>query len=150
MAFKTGGSDELNSDINVTPMVDVMLVLLVIFMITAPLLNTGVDVQLPEVKSPAVDDPSAPLTLSIDEHAKLMLGTTAVSWVELKDKIEKNDKIQKDGEVYVSAQSTLPYAVVVEAIAIAKDAGVKHVMALTSTSDQKQLKPEDLDAGKLQ
>jgi biopolymer transport protein TolR len=66
MAMKTGGGDELNSDINVTPMVDVMLVLLVIFMITAPLLNAGVDVQLPVVKTPAVNDPNQPLVLSID------------------------------------------------------------------------------------
>jgi biopolymer transport protein TolR len=148
MAFKTGGSDELNSEINVTPMVDVMLVLLVIFMITAPLLNTGASVQLPEVKTAAIDDPTAPLVLTIDEHAKLKLGAKDVSWVELKDMIKANEKVQTEGQLYISAYSGLPYDVVVAAIAMAKDAGVDKVMALTSTSDNKELKPEDLDAGR--
>ena len=148
MAFKTGGSDELNSEINVTPMVDVMLVLLVIFMITAPLLNTGAAVQLPEVKTAAIDDPSAPLVLTIDDHARLKLGTSDVTWLELGKMLKANDKVQRESQLYISAYSKLPYDVVVAAIAIAKDAGVDKVMALTSTSDNKQLKPADLDAGR--
>src|SRR5256885_11306960 len=96
MSMKTGGGDELNSEINVTPMVDVMLVLLVIFMITAPLLNAGVDVQLPDVKTPAIDDPNAPLILSIDGKRHLQLGTTPVKWDELEAMLMTNDKVQKD------------------------------------------------------
>ena len=68
MAFKSGGGDELNAEINVTPMVDVMLVLLIIFMITAPMMNnTGVDLQLPQVKAQNIDDPNG--KLKIAHHA---------------------------------------------------------------------------------
>jgi biopolymer transport protein TolR len=144
MGMKAGGSgDELNSEINVTPMVDVMLVLLVIFMITAPLLNAGVDVQLPEVKSPAIDDPSEPLVLSIDGTRHLKLGTTPVKWAELKVKLQTNDKVKQQGQLFVQADKTLTYDVVVTAMAIAKDAGVAKVMALTAPSDT--IKVDDLD-----
>ncbi len=138
MGMKAGGSggDELNSEINVTPMVDVMLVLLVIFMITAPLLNAGVDVQLPEVKAPSIDDPNAPLVLTIDAKRHLMLGTTPVKWSELKDKLATNDKVKKDKQLFVQADKTLTYDVVVTAMAIAKDADVQKVMALTAPSDK--------------
>jgi len=143
MGMKAGGSDELNSEINVTPMVDVMLVLLVIFMITAPLLNAGVDVQLPEVKAPNIDDPSAPLVLSIDAKRHLMLGTTPVKWSELKAKLQTNEKVKNDKQLFVQADKTLTYDVVVTAMAIAKDADVQKVMALTAPSDQ--IKVDDLD-----
>jgi biopolymer transport protein TolR len=143
MAMKTGGGDELNSDINVTPMVDVMLVLLVIFMITAPLLNAGVDVQLPVVKTPAVNDPNQPLVLSIDAKRHLQLGTTPVKWVELEDKLKTNAKVQQDGQLFIQADKTLSYDVVVTAFAIAQDAKVTHVMALTAPSDT--IKVDDLD-----
>src|SRR5262245_25370339 len=144
MAMKTGGSqDELNSDINVTPMVDVMLVLLVIFMITAPLLNAGVDVELPNVKAEAVNDPNAPLVLTIDAKKHLQLGATPVKWSELDEKLKTNDKVKKDGQLFVQADKTLTYDVVVTAMAIAKDAGVAKVMALTSPSDE--IKVDDLD-----
>ena len=143
MAMKTGGGDELNSEINVTPMVDVMLVLLVIFMITAPLLNAGVDVQLPEIKTPAIDDPNAPLVLSIDAKRHLQLGTTPVKWSELKDKLASNDKVKKDGQIFIQADKSLTYDVVVTAFAIATDAKIPHIMALTAPSDT--IKTDDLD-----
>src|SRR5450432_3503416 len=127
MGMKAGGSggDELNSEINVTPMVDVMLVLLVIFMITAPLLNSGVEVELPPVKAPSIDDPNAPLVLSIDKDRHLMLGTAPVKWTELKAKLETNEKVKKDRQLFVQADKTLTYDVVVTAMAIAKDADVQ-------------------------
>jgi biopolymer transport protein TolR len=145
MGMKAGGSgaDELNSEINVTPMVDVMLVLLVIFMITAPLLNSGVDVELPSVKSPAIDDPNAPLVLQIDATRHLKLGDTPIKWSELKVKLETNEKVKKDGQLFVSANKNLTYDVVVTAMAIAKDANVQKVMALTAPSDE--IKIDDLD-----
>ncbi|HTJ45946.1 MAG TPA: biopolymer transporter ExbD [Kofleriaceae bacterium] len=144
MGMKAGGSqDELNSEINVTPMVDVMLVLLVIFMITAPLLNAGVDVQLPEVRSPAVDDPNEPLVLTIDAQRHLTLGTTPVKWANLEKLLESNEKVKQQGMLFVQADKTLTYDVVVTAMAIAKEAHVAKVMALTAPSDT--IKVEDLD-----
>ena len=74
MAMSGGSGDgELNSEINVTPLVDVMLVLLIIFMITAPMMNTGVDIELPQVTAKNIEDPEGKLVLSIESTS----GSTA-------------------------------------------------------------------------
>jgi len=144
MAFKAGGDGELNSEINVTPMVDVMLVLLIIFMITAPLMNnTGVQLDLPQVQAQNIEDPAGKLALSIKADHTVYLGGTQVKWSELQAKLAANDRVKKESELYIEADGKLSYEVVVAAMAIAKDAGVQKVMMLTDPS--KQLKPEDLD-----
>ena len=145
MGMKAGGHDEMNSEINVTPMVDVMLVLLIIFMVTAPMLNTGVDVNLPQVTAQNVEDPEGKLVLSITGDPKLYLGGTAVKWTDLKARLAANDKVKKEGAIHVEADSTLPYAVVVTAMAVAKDAGVPKVLLLTDPA--KNLNLDALEAG---
>ena len=80
------------SEINVVPYIDVMLVLLVIFMITAPMLNTGVDITLPQVQAQNIEDPQGKLILSIDAHQRLSLGKSPVKWSELSDKLSANRK----------------------------------------------------------
>ena len=146
MGMKAGSHDELNSEINVTPLVDVMLVLLIIFMVTAPMLNTGVDVDLPQVTAQQVEDPEGKLVLSIDANRRLVLGGTAVKWTELKAKLAANEKVKKEGAIHVEADSTLPYAVVVTAMAVAKQAGVPKVLLLTDPTTN--LKLDDLEAGR--
>ena len=74
MGMSAGGDGELNSEINVTPLVDVMLVLLIIFMITAPMMNTGVDLTLPQVTAQKLEDPEGKLVLSITKDKKVFLG----------------------------------------------------------------------------
>ena len=146
MGMKAGGSggdDNLNSEINVTPMVDVMLVLLVIFMVTAPMMNTGVSLDLPQVTAQKLEDPEGKLVLSITKDRKLYLGGSAVTWSELKVKLETNERVQKEDVIHVEADSTLPYAVVVTAMAVAKDAGVAKVLLLTDPTTNMKL--EDLD-----
>ena len=145
MAMKAGGggSDELNSEINVTPMVDVMLVLLIIFMVTAPMMNTGVDLDLPQVDAQKLEDPEGKLVLSIAKDRKLFLGGTEVKWAELKMKLETNERVKKEKVIHVEADSTLPYAVVVTAMAVAKDAGVAKVLLLTDPTTN--LKLDELD-----
>jgi biopolymer transport protein TolR len=154
MGMKTGGGggDELNSEINVTPFVDVMLVLLVIFMITAPMMNTGVDVDLPQVTAQQIDEEQGKLVLSIDKNRQLHLGKTPIRWAELQGKLAANERVKQEGELYVEADESLPYGVVVTAMALAKDAKVagsevhpvKKVMLLTDPAEQ--LKIEDLDS----
>jgi biopolymer transport protein TolR len=139
-----GGGDEMNSEINVTPLVDVMLVLLIIFMVTAPMLNTGVELDLPKVTAQKLEDTDGPLVLSINEQRKLRLGGSPVRWTELKLKLEKNDRVQTEDVVYIEASATLPYAVVVTAMAVAKDAGVAKVLLLTDPAEN--LKLEELEA----
>src|SRR5690242_17411230 len=116
MAMKAGG-DDLNAEINVTPMVDIMLVLLIIFMITAPLMNqTGVQLDLPAVQAQNIDDSTGKLVLSIQADKRLFLGTTdsaPISWTDLQKKLSTNEKIQKDSALYIEADGKLPYEVIV-------------------------------------
>jgi biopolymer transport protein TolR len=146
MGMKAGGHDEMNSEINVTPMVDVMLVLLIIFMVTAPMLNTGVDVNLPQVTAQKVEDPEGKLVLSITADRKLFLGGTAVKWTDLKTVLAANEKVKKEGAIHVEADATLPYAVVVTAMAVAKEAGVPKVLLLTDPA--KNLKLDELESAR--
>jgi biopolymer transport protein TolR len=144
MAMRTGGSDELNSEINVTPFVDVMLVLLIIFMITAPMMNTtGVDLQLPQTAAPNVDDPEGKLVMSIKKSTEIFLGGTPVTWQTLEAKLKANERVKREGALYIEADTSLPYGVVITAMAVAKAAGVEKVMMLTDPSDH--LKLSDLD-----
>jgi|ERR1700733_3149305 len=143
MSMKAGGGDELNSEINVTPMVDVMLVLLIIFMITAPMMNTGVSLDLPQVTAQNVEDPEGKLVLSIAKNDKIFLGGTQVIWKELETKLKTNERVQKESALYIEADTNLPYGVVVTAMAIAKNAGVTKVMMLTNPTED--LKLDELD-----
>jgi biopolymer transport protein TolR len=145
MAMSTGGDGELNAEINVTPLVDVMLVLLIIFMITAPMMNTGVDIDLPSVTAQNIEDPEGKLVLSIAANHSLKLGGTDVKWAELEAKLKTNDRVQKESQIYIEADKDLPYAVVITAMAIAKNANVAKVMMLTEPTDTLQL--SDLDTG---
>src|SRR5688572_24356880 len=143
MGMSTGGSDELNAEINVTPLVDVMLVLLIIFMITAPMMNTGVDIDLPQVIAKNIDDPEGKLVLSIAVDKKIHLGGTQITWAELEAKLAANERVQKESEIYIEADTNLPYGVIVTAMALAKNAGVQKVMMLTDPSENLALKELD-------
>ncbi len=139
----SGGNDGLNAEINVTPMVDIMLVLLIIFMITAPMMNTGVDLDLPQVDAKKVEDPQGKLILSIDKLRHLRLGQSQVLWKDLAVKLSTNERVQTEKELYIEADADLPYSVVVTAMAVAKNSGVAKVMMLTDPATN--LKVEELD-----
>ena len=149
MGMSSGGGDgELNSEINVTPMVDVMLVLLIIFMITAPLLNTGVDLELPQVAAQNIEDPEGKLVLSINKDNKIFLGGTQVTWQDLEAKLKANERVQKESQLYVEADNSLPYGSVITAMAVAKNAGVAKVMFLTEPVDNLGPRLTELDQNK--
>lgn len=119
------------SEINVTPLVDVMLVLLIIFMVTAPLIVQGVKVDLPEAKAQPIQDETPKIILAIDKDQRVFIGDTEVPMAELEEKLATNAKVQKDHEVYLHADRALPYGVVVEVMAIAKRAGVENLGMIT-------------------
>ena len=153
-----GGGDDLNSEINVTPMVDVMLVLLIIFMITAPMMNSGVDIELPQVTTKNVVDPEKVLILSIGPNRKLSLSggegaPTPILWKELETKLKANALVQDQiarkqaTEIYIEADAKVPYGVVVTAMALAKNAGITKVMMLTDPGDNHAIEELDKIAG---
>ena len=131
------------SEINVTPLVDVMLVLLIIFMITAPMMNTGVSLELPQVTAQNLEDPEGKLVLSIAKDNKIFLGGTQVTWKDLEAKLKANERVQKESSLYIEADTGLPYGVVITAMALAKNSGVAHVMMLTNPADHIDLKSLD-------
>ena len=119
------------SDINVTPMVDVMLVLLVIFMVTAPLIQKGVKVNLPEAKAAPVEASEKKLVLSVDAKGRVFLGDVEVPLDDLEEKLKTNARAQADKEIYLHADKSLPYGVVVEVMAAAQRAGIGNLGMIT-------------------
>jgi biopolymer transport protein TolR len=119
------------AEINVTPMVDVMLVLLIIFMVTTPLIQQGVKVNLPETKAAAVEASDKKLVLSVDLKQRVFIGEVEVQLSELEEKLKTNAKAQADKELYLHADRELPYGIVVEVMAAAQRAGITNVGMIT-------------------
>ena len=119
------------SEINVTPMVDVMLVLLIMFMVTAPLIQQGVKVNLPKTKASAVEATEKKLVLSIDADKHVFIGDVEVPLADLEEKLKTNAKAQADKELYLHADLALPYGTVVQVMAAAQRAGISNVGMIT-------------------
>src|SRR6185295_13338935 len=127
-----GGSGRTTlSEINVTPMVDVMLVLLIIFMVTAPLIQQGVKVALPETKAAPVEASDKKIIVSVDLKKRVFIGETEVPLDSLEEKLKTNAKAQADKEVYLHADRDLPYGIVVEVMAAAQRAGIANIGMIT-------------------
>jgi biopolymer transport protein TolR len=133
MAFGSseGGQRRAMTDINVTPLVDVMLVLLIIFMVTAPLIQSGVKVDLPRASAQQMEHQEEKLVLTITRDRRVYLGNTEIPGAELEKKLSANARIQKDKELYLHADRSLPYGQVVEIMAIARRAGVESLGMIT-------------------
>ena len=131
MSSGKGGGRATLSEINVTPMVDVMLVLLIIFMVTTPLIQQGVKVNLPETKAAPVEADDKKLVVSIDANKKVFIGEAEVLLSEFEVKLKANAKAQKEKEMYLHADRDLPYGIVVDVMAAAQRAGVTNVGMIT-------------------
>ena len=148
MAGSAGGSGRQSlTEINVTPLVDVMLVLLIIFMVTAPLIQQGVEVNLPEARAKAVDAEEQKLVLSVKADKTLWLGTSEdaakVPIERLEEKLRANTRAMKDKELYLHADRSLPYGFIVEVMATVQRAGVVNVGMITNpTQAPAREKPE--------
>jgi biopolymer transport protein TolR len=133
MAFGGGdsGGRRAMTDINVTPLVDVMLVLLIIFMVTAPLIQSGVKVDLPKASAQQMEHSEEKLVLTITRDRRIFLGDAEIRGNELEQKLAANARIQKDKELYLHADRSLPYGQVVEVMAVARRAGVESLGMIT-------------------
>jgi biopolymer transport protein TolR len=126
--MKTSRTRSVLSDINVTPFVDVMLVLLVIFMITAPLMQQGVDVNLPQAKGKDMP-PEERMAVVIKKDRTLYLNDTVVSMQVLKDKLKAMSKLNPN--VFLRADKDVPYGLVVEVMGEIKEAGIEKLGMIT-------------------
>jgi biopolymer transport protein TolR len=111
------------ADINVTPLVDVMLVLLIVFMVTAPLLSTSLRIELPEVQASNQPIKDAKLVISIDKDEKIFLGEQEAT-ANIEEVLKTNPRVQAEHEVYIRADREARYRTVARAVAAARAAGV--------------------------
>ena len=123
--------DRLMSDINVTPFVDVMLVLLIIFMVTAPMMMQGVDVALPETTSEPLIAKKENLIITINKQSQIYITDYRVELDFLQEKLIKIFEGRKDREVYLRADKTIPYGVVVRVMSEIKGAGIEKLGMVT-------------------
>jgi biopolymer transport protein TolR len=141
MAFTSGPKgdpfDHL-ADINVTPLVDVMLVLLIIFMVTAPMLHQGVPVALPKAEArslpKSVEDP---IILSITKSGLYYINETPVARGLLKDRLQAFLRMRRDRTVYLKADKSLPYGTVVETMDLLNRLGIENLGMLTESPERK-------------
>jgi biopolymer transport protein TolR len=137
MGMNTGGGpNTLMSEINITPFVDVMLVLLIIFMITAPMMNKGVEIDLPKAKAAPMEVDESKLLMVIDGEQRVYLGKTEVPPAKLEATLVNNVRLQREGELYLKADRSLPYGFVVQVMAIIKKAGVPKLGMVTDPIDE--------------
>jgi biopolymer transport protein TolR len=121
-------------EINVTPLVDVMLVLLIVFMVTAPLLTSGLHIDLPEVQAAntPVKDAKLVVTITKDEH--ILFGETEVTR-DIEKVLLENARVQKEHELYIRADKDARYGVVARAVAAARAAGVTSLNLLVDPEE---------------
>lgn len=130
--MRTGDNhDSLMSEINVTPFVDVMLVLLIIFMVTAPMMMQGMDVALPQVTSKPLETKEEHLMITLSKEGQIYINDFQVTLDTLQDKLAKILQGRTSPDVYLKADREVPYGVVAQAMAQIKDAGVEKLGMVT-------------------
>lgn len=130
MAFDQQDQDSI-SQINITPLVDVMLVLLIIFMVTAPILQQGVSVDLPEVTAAPLAGSEEQLVVVVTRDGKLQLNDAPIKVDELNKKLSAILSIRPDRQIYLRADKNVPYGKVVEVMAAVRTAGVRKLGMIT-------------------
>ena len=135
-----GNHSSLMSDINVTPFVDVMLVLLIIFMVTAPMMMEGVNVSLPEATSKPLVSEKKPLIVNIDSENSIFINDFKVTVDGLGEKLNKILNGRKDREVYLKADKDISYGMVVRVMSEIKGAGVEKLGMVTIPISDKRKK----------
>jgi len=139
MGMSGGGGRRTMSEINVTPLVDVMLVLLIIFMVTAPLITQGVDVELPKTQAQALEGSEEKLVLTVTKDRRVFLGTdekSPIPFEELEQKLSANARLQERKELFLHADRSLDYGTVVDVMATIRRAGVTKLGMVTDPMER--------------
>jgi biopolymer transport protein TolR len=135
MAFEAGKRGALVSQINVTPLVDVMLVLLVIFMVTAPIIQQGVELNLPKERLSALPGEEQQFVVSVTRDQAVYLNDTKLTPQELTTKLSAIALERPDRQVFVRADDQVPYGAIIRVMAAIKAAGIRNVGMVTQVPD---------------
>lgn len=130
-----GNNKSFMSDINVTPLVDVMLVLLIIFMVTAPMLMQGVEVNLPKTTTKNIKTKEEPLMLTVNKEKEIFIEKHRIKLDNLEIKIQKIFQNRRDKEILLRADKEVPYGFVIKVIAKVKQAGIDKLGMVTEPLD---------------
>ncbi len=129
MGIQVGRARRGFRDINVTPFVDVMLVLVIVFMVTAPLLTTGLRIDLPEVKAAQTPVKDARLMVTVTKDERILFGEEDVTG-RIDTALKENARVQKEREIYIRADKAARYGVVALVVAAARNSGVESLNLL--------------------
>ncbi len=130
-----GNNKSFMSEINVTPLVDVMLVLLIIFMVTAPMLMQGVEVNLPQTTTKNIKTKEEPLMLTVNKEKEIFIEKHRIKLDNLEIKIQKIFENRRDKEILLRADKEVPYGFVIKVIAKVKQAGIDKLGMVTVPLD---------------
>ena len=134
MAFSTGGdSDDVLAEINITPLVDVMLVLVVALIVTAPLLNNAIKVNLPKTVATQAPEPRKPIAVSVDAKGLVYLDREQVELPKLEPRLHALHQAQPETVVHPSSDEAVNYGSVAKVMALIERAGITRVAVLTNT-----------------
>lgn len=130
------GKKRLVAEINVTPLVDVMLVLLIIFMVTAPMMTQGLEVDLPKTTAKALRQKEEPLVVTINNNGKISLGKIEVDENLLYQQLSRLSAEKKQEPLYLRADKAVPYGLVVSTMAEIKRAGFEKLGMITQPAEK--------------
>jgi len=139
MAMGTNGSlksKAVLSEINVTPLVDVMLVLLIMFMVTTPLMQQGIEVDVPKTSSSGVEMTDEPFVLVIHKDRRIEAGKNVIPLDGLRAKLQAIFKTRNNKQVYIQADQRVDYGIVAEAMAEIRAAGISNIGLITLPKDK--------------
>lgn len=125
------GGKKFMADINVTPLVDVMLVLLIIFMVTAPMMMEGVEVNLPQTQAKQMKTEEDPLILTVDRQGEIHIEKHTIKLEEVEVKVKKIFQYRRDKEILLRADKDVPYGFVIRVMAAVKRAGITKLGMVT-------------------
>ncbi len=129
-----GNSKGMVSEINVTPLVDVMLVLLIIFMVTAPMMTHGVDVKLPQTSAQAIPTKSERLVVSVTGDRKIFINEQQVEFDEFETKLAAINQNRPDSEgIFLRADEAIPYGYVMQVMGLIRQAGISKIGMVTES-----------------
>ncbi|MCA0276748.1 MAG: protein TolR [Proteobacteria bacterium] len=134
---RRGRRHALVSEINVTPLVDVMLVLLIIFMVAAPMMTVGVPIDLPETQAKALNSDTQPITVSVNQGGQIYLQETEIALEEVVPKLEAIAKTGYEERIYVRGDKTADYGTVMQVMARISAAGYKNLGLVTLQEQDK-------------